>query len=595
MSFNYPMFVHNRVPPQNPAFQSSFRAHTISARSNANHDSDYSRFIPDNDYASKTLSNRYSMYNYDFAPEVVLQNKHNFRTKENEKYFSTMTPKVSKSLAKNLNFFSINSEKLAKELKIPKTETSGREKNGSKETSDDSVDKIDAKKTKVPISFIEFNRNSVCLKRKETDNKPNLTSLSTESLIKTYSKKQYDNHGLEHNKYHLNSAYNNIGENFDQIATKMSSLLDKKNAQLKKSEFSYNKFMYYNRLEEQYSSDNSEDKVDNLENLKNFFPRPSSLYYDSGICADGSNSTYIKGLRKCDAPNLEEKTFTENTVINNGSSESAKNSLPSNRTSSSSISSDLSSSSHFSSSFSSCSKQRNRMNAMFKSMNLKNPSRLNQNTFRTSFRETSKKIDLPIINLNDTKNSEIKYSNVAQSKSKIETSRADFTPHLFNKVNLLKNGKPIIRNTKVPPLPQINYNTNVCIGKNSQIQNADLNHNSSDSMHKTSLDRYKKNSSIFLSNLNSDVENFANSRHSRLRNSTNSCNKPTSNIKNNVIKIIDQTSGCEKIRVVSKSEKRCIALNDFIGLYSENLNLIKTDWGYSIFVFVFVALVILFY
>lgn len=510
MSYNYPMFMHNRVPSQNCVFQSNFRPHTISARSNANQDCLNPRYISDTEY--KTLSNRYSMFNYDYAPETTFQNNHNNRTKPTEKYFSTMTPKVAKNFAKNFNFPSIDCDRISHEPKEYRTNINESEKIAEKEALNNRSDQIEPKKTKVPISFIEFNRNSVSLRQKEVKKKSNLTSLSTESLIKTYSKKNYDNHELESNKYHLNSGiiYNNKEENFEEIASKINSVFDKKNIEIKKNDFNYNKFMYYNRLEEQYSSDNSEDKVTNIDNLKKFFKKSSSLYYDSGIC--GSNSTYVKDLKKYDASNLEDKTFTENTIVNNDFNESANKINADNKISSSSLSSDTSSSSNFSSSFSSSSKNRDRMNAMFKSMNLKTSTRINPKTLRTSMREPSKKIELPIINLNDSKSNEKKSPTISQVQvnSRTETSRADFTPNLFNRINLLKNGKSIFRSNKAPPLPQINYN--YCFGKNNE--NSDSIHNSSDSINRTCLDSNKKKFNNFASTLNLSDGNFNNQRQS---------------------------------------------------------------------------------
>lgn len=497
MSFNYPMFMHNRVPSQNSAFHSNFRPHTISVRSNANHDSGFSRYSCDNEHHSKILSNRYSMYNFEFPPAMSKQNKFNTKTES--------------KLSNNLTFLSADSEKFADEPRKSKIFEFANSKKG---TNDEKVDKVDSKKTKVPISIIEFNRNSVFLKKRESKNKSNLNSFSNESLIKTYSKKPYDNHVFEYNQYHLNPGfiYNKNGENFEEVVNKVNSAFDKNNDEIKRNEFNYNKFMYYNRLEEQYSSDNSEEKANKLENLKNFFHKSSSVYYDSGIC--GSNSTYVKGLKKFDPENFEDKTFTENTIVNNDFNELSKNSR--NEVSSSSLSSDLSSSSNYSSSFSSSSKKRNRMNTMFKSMSLRSSAQLNQNSFRVSLREPAKKINLPIVNLNDRKTSD-NNKTIQKTKSKIENRRADFTPHLLNKFNILKNGKSLVRNTKAPPLPQINYNNEDNFGKNiKNVSMSNVDHNSFDSIKKASFGQKVKNSTNFLSNLNINTENVSNLKHSSI-------------------------------------------------------------------------------
>lgn len=66
------------------------------------------------------------------------------------------------------------------------------------------------------------------------------------------------------------------------------------------------------------------------------------------------------------------------------------------------------------------------------------------------------------------------------------------------------------------------------------------------------------------------------------RNSTSSWNKMTSNSKNNMVKITDQFNVAEKFKLIN-CEKKCFALRDFVGLYSENINLIKVFHNFKTF------------
>lgn len=286
---------------------------------------------------NRTSKNRYSMFNYEFLPDrqynQTLSRKSSLDTKayhtDNKRFtpvstsglgetrytsnsFGVLSPKVISNQPKrpNHNFISLSNKKAYTHLNSnnssynPKTtlRSSSNVHNFSTNKSnlsdysnvsdsssagsdlDPDINRLKKSPTisnrHLPIYNVKSNSVYNKSERNVDESLPVLIKQQAEI------KDNYDNHHYVYN----HNLYQKVQ---DPVGVK-----DSVNVHGPAGDLKYTKFTYYNRVEENYSSNESVNKLStNLETLKTFFnknKRSSSLYYDSGIGADVSLVNSIK-------------------------------------------------------------------------------------------------------------------------------------------------------------------------------------------------------------------------------------------------------------------------------------------------------------
>lgn len=517
MSYNYnPLFqnaqkvssqnsIYNMHPSSLRPLNLSINRYTTSNQNQSN--SPYIRFIPvangkssskPSPHLTNTSQNRLSMYNYDhYAPESAhfhhhstsVSRKNSFENTNFQKFppytpesacnvryitssFGSLSPKTPSTTLNNpkrasTNFSSLNASKKESNVNTHSLKSPSAvqgfylKKEGSVYSSAGESSSIS--------SDPEYDQ---CKNKSNKQIKPKTTSLKP--------KESYDNHHYVYNHYQINTGglylkqankSNNLRELISDIKNINNNNINN-NPDEPGANNKYNKFSFYNKIEENYLSDDSINKLNtNIEGLKNFFNKTTSLYYDSGIGADVSQKQTTNGIKnrsqsqcnknndtsinnKCvnlnrnltnislnkEALNKSftlKKPFQSETLnpnmVRNIAKLASSSSFSSSHSSSSSTSSTSPSSSPLSSTYSSGSqnKQRKRLDSLFQSISCKEPIKFNSDSVKT------KKLEESELNFVDKK------------------LQADFTPQLI-KNSGLKNSSSLIRKLKVPPPPCLN-------------------------------------------------------------------------------------------------------------------------------------------